>query len=273
MYLQHMKPIKKVIESVCIAITERLEYLETQCKRNILHQKNENSPTEMPVDDFVISPIKQYVHTNGSKDNVLEKLTRALQDTSVYEPLEMKKYIITNRQNFHKILRHVKDKGLPMLLANHEIYHFNLLSKGCHEAVHFIWKQPREDKQSPEQLRLVEELKQGTAKYDTRQDKREIKERLKKIGFIKPHKAEFLIRDLLRGVSKDLNKCQREILQRLNTFISTGEDIIVDLMRNNGKVPKFDEFWSIVSSFIEGKTDEDDTVLQTMKGVLLLTWL
>ena len=47
----------------------------------------------MPLDDFVISPIKQYVHTNENKDNnVLEKLTRALQDTSVYEPLEMKKY-------------------------------------------------------------------------------------------------------------------------------------------------------------------------------------
>ena len=104
---------------------------------------------------------------------------------------------------------------------------------------------------------LVDELKQGTAKYYTRQDKREIKERLKKIGVIKPHKAEFLIRDLLGDVSKDLNKCQHEILQRLNTFISTGEDIIVDLWCNNGKVPKFDEFWSIVSSFIEDKTAED----------------
>ena len=145
-----------------------------------------------------------------------------------------------------------------MLIANHEIYHFNLPSKGCREAVRFTWKHPREDKESPEQLRLVDELKQGTAKYDTRQDKREIKERLKKIGVIKPHKVEFLIRDLLGDVSKDLNKCQREILQRLSTFISTGEDIIVDIRRNNGKVPKFDEFWSIVSSFIEDKTAEDD---------------
>ena len=39
MYLQHMKPIKNVVESVCIAITEYLEYLETQCKRNTLYQK------------------------------------------------------------------------------------------------------------------------------------------------------------------------------------------------------------------------------------------
>ena len=99
------------IESVCIAITEYLEYLETQCKRNTRYQKNENSPTEMPLDDFVISPIKQYVHTNESKVNALEKLMRALQDTSVYKPLEMKKYIITNCQNFHNILCHVKDKG------------------------------------------------------------------------------------------------------------------------------------------------------------------
>ena len=129
-----------------------------------------------------------------------------------------------------------------MLLANHEIYHFNLPSKGSHEALHFIWKQPREDKQSPEQLRLVDELKQGTAKYYTRQDKGEIKERLKKVGVIKPHKGEFLIRDLLGEVSKDLNKCQRGILQRLNTFISTGEDIIVDLRLNNGKVPSLMNF-------------------------------
>ena len=64
-------------------------------------------------------PFKQCVYTNQSKDNVLEKLTWALKDTSVYEPLEMKKYIkATNHQNFQKILCHNKDKGLPMLLTN-----------------------------------------------------------------------------------------------------------------------------------------------------------
>ena len=39
MYLQHMKPIKNVIASVCITITEYLEYLETQCKRNTVSKK------------------------------------------------------------------------------------------------------------------------------------------------------------------------------------------------------------------------------------------
>ena len=32
----------------------------------------------------------------------------------------------------------------------------------------------------------------------------------------------------------------------------------MDLRQNNGKIPKFDEFWSIVSSFVEEKTAEND---------------
>ena len=84
-----MKPIKNAIESVCIAITYYMEYLETQCERNTKHQKNENSPNKLPLDDFVISPIKKYVHTNESKDNLLEALSCPLKDTSVYELFEM----------------------------------------------------------------------------------------------------------------------------------------------------------------------------------------
>ena len=131
-----------------------MKYLETQCKRNTKHQKNENSSNKLSLDDFVISPYKLQVRINMC----IEKDTMCIKR---YETLEMKRYIkTTNHQNFHKILHHIKEEGLPMLLANHDIYHFNLPSKGCHEAVHFIWKQKMEDKQSPEQLRLVDELKE-----------------------------------------------------------------------------------------------------------------
>ena len=47
-------------------------------------------------------------------------------------------------------------------------------------------------------------------------------------------------------------------MDRLNHFITTGNDIIIDLRKNNGRCPKFDEFWEVVAAFIEEKTAVND---------------
>ena len=51
---------------------------------------------------------------------------------------------------------------------------------------------------------------------------------------------------------------QKEILNRLNAYVSTGEDIAVDLRQNNGAIPKYEDFWKIVAEYIEDKTAVDD---------------
>ena len=47
-------------------------------------------------------------------------------------------------------------------------------------------------------------------------------------------------------------------MERLNHFITTGSDIIIDLRKNNRRCPKFDEFWEVVAAFIEEKTAVND---------------
>ena len=38
---------------------------------------------------------------------------------------------------------------------------------------------------------------------------------------------------------------QSNIFHRLNIAIESGEDIVVNLRRNNGRKPKFEEFWQV----------------------------
>ena len=47
-------------------------------------------------------------------------------------------------------------------------------------------------------------------------------------------------------------------MERLNIAVAVGEEIIVDLRCNNGRKPKFDEFWDIVADHISDKTAIND---------------
>ena len=46
---------------------------------------------------------------------------------------------------------------------------------------------------------------------------------------------------------------KRNILNHLEAYTSTGNDISVDLRENNGVIPKYDDFWKIVAAHIEEK--------------------
>ena len=47
-------------------------------------------------------------------------------------------------------------------------------------------------------------------------------------------------------------------MSRFDRYVRLGEDILCDLRENNGLVPKFDEFWDNVSTFIDDKTAVDN---------------
>ena len=73
--------------------------------------------------------------------------------------------------------------------------------------------------------------------------KKEVKGKLLKLGIVKPHEPEFVIKDLqvinLHLMMNPKDKC---FLERLNTVAACGEDIVIDLRKNNGMKPKFEEF-------------------------------
>ena len=76
--------------------------------------------------------------------------------------------------------------------------------------------------------------------------RKEIQFKLKQLEVVKTHVAIFIIKDLLGEQAACSSQNEKEILERLNTAISCGEDTIVDLRKNNGATPKFDEFWEVI---------------------------
>ena len=50
------------------------------------------------------------------------------------------------------------------------------------------------------------------------------------------------MKDLLEDESASSDEYQKNVLDRLHIAIESGEDIVVDLRRNNGRKPKFQEF-------------------------------
>ena len=71
---------------------------------------------------------------------------------------------------------------------------------------------------------------------------KEIQHRLKRLGLVKSHQAVFVMKDLLGDDSANNLYNQCAVLHSLDIAVSCGEDIIVDLRKNNGSKPKFETF-------------------------------
>ena len=141
-------------------------------------------------------------------------------------------------------MRDVRNVGFPML--DKDVFHFRLPSQGPHPAIHFVWKGNGEDENiEQENNRIIVNLRQKRKVYYSRASRKIVKEALHRIGVSKPHKAEYIIRNLLGDASAPTNESQTNILERLNRYVELGEDIICDLRENNGAIPKYDDFWDI----------------------------
>ena len=129
-------------------------------------------------------------------------------------------------------MKSVRNIRFPKIDNGYKIYHFRLPSQGPRPAVNFIWKGKKDDHISEEEnTKIVVSLCGKQKLFYSRASKRTVKETLHRIGTTKPHRSvcEF-----------------------------GREEVIGDLRENNGRVPKFDEFWDIVAEYIENKTAIDD---------------
>ena len=145
---------------------------------------------------------------------------------------------------------------------------FPVISSYGNLAVHFIWKaDPNDINVDGENTKLVVSLRGEQKTFYSRASWKIIKKMLHRIGAVKSYKAEFIIRTLLGDASAPVNETENvyildetvnAIVSRFDRYVRLGEDILCDLRENNGLVPKFDEFWDIVSTFIDDKTAVDD---------------
>ena len=141
-------------------------------------------------------------------------------------------------------INHMNEKGLPFILKGYSVSYYRLPSGDSHSAIHFLWKRSTNDNlDCPEQLKLIHELKNESKTYYSRAMKAEIKNKIIKLGIVKPCQANFLIKDLFGYQSAASDDSQSNIFHRSNIPIESGEDIVVGFRHNNGLKPKFEEFW------------------------------
>ena len=225
-----------------------VNYLEKQIK-SVKEQQKNTTPPESPIENFTIKKLKFKNSSNDVWNERFLNLKNILTETDFFVPIELRNFLkkSNSRQSFSNTINTLFQEGFPYNLPNCNLFHFKLPSQGPYEAVHFIWKQPNtECDNTPEQLKLVDSLKSSCKTFYTRAMRKEIQFKLKQLGVVKPHVAIFIIKDLLGDQAACSSQNEKEILERLNTAISCGEDIIVDLRKNNGATPKFDEFWEVI---------------------------
>ena len=120
----------------------------------------------------------------------------------------------------------MKEKGFPYILSDFDIYHYSIPSKGPREAAHFLWKQSKHDiDATPEQRKLISSIHDQEKWFYSRNTRREVKNKLLRLGVFSPRNAEFLLRDLLGDQSAPTNTSEKESLIRLDTYVNAGEDI------------------------------------------------
>ena len=133
------------------------------------------------------------------------------------------------------IIKHMIERGLPFQLKEYSISYYKLPSAGSHSAVHFLWKKSINDSADcPEQLKTIHDLKNKSKTYYSRM-KHKVRKKILRLGIIKPCQANFIIKDLLGDESAASNECQKNVFNCLHIAIESGEDIVVDLHRNNGE--------------------------------------
>ena len=69
---------------------------------------------------------------------------------------------------------------------------------------------------------------------------------------VRPHIAEFLIEDIYGDASMPNDSNQRNILNRIEAYTPTGDDISVDLQENSGIIQVWC-FWKIVAAHSKKK--------------------
>ena len=96
-----------------------------------------------------------------------------------------------------------------------------------------------------EQLKTIHDLKNKSKKNYSSTMKHEVRKKILRVDIIKPCQANFIMKDSLEDESASSDEYQKNVLDRLHKAIESGEDIVVDLRRNNGRKPKFQEFWQV----------------------------
>ena len=257
MSVQRMSGLKSIITEICEKVQLYIDYLKTQSVRNEI-VRNKCEPEEPKIDEFCSLRLKVNVSANDFVHGTFRKLNDALVETGMYTAVVINDHLDgTNRHLFNKNIQKLKIEGFPFH-SEGDVHMYTLPSTGPHHAIHFIWKQPIGSGNDAESNKLVCGLREKKKNIYTRLTRKFLKEALKKIGVTKGHNANYIIKDLLGDEAALKDESDEKSLEKVRSLVELAEDVVCDLRINNGRPPKFDEFWDIVDGFLNDKTAVDD---------------
>ena len=258
MFSSHMKPIADIISSVVDGVCRFSEYMQAQNIRVSEHHTGEEKG-KSTIDEYSVKKLKQTWDERKQFSSQRASLKTSLEAADVYVPIVISDIVKMERKSTYKLTQSIREEGFPKISGSYEVYYFRLPSHGPNPSVNFIWKGKTDDIEfEAENSKIVVSLHENQKRYYSRATQKSVRNTLHRIGITKPQRAEYLLRTLLGDASAPNDQNQKGILERLNRYVSLGEDIICDLRQNNGRIPKYGSFWEIVDEFIQDKTAIDD---------------
>ena len=198
-----MKRLKANIEKTLQAVTNYVDYLETQRYQNETAHKKDHVNQEESIENFIVSDLKIYLGDDTWAQRFRPTLN-ALNKSEFYTPINLNNLLeYSSAQQIYAYVKHIKEKGFPFP-CKFKIKHFHLASAGPHPAVHILWKQPIEDaNNNPKELQLIAKIRQKSKLFIRKSSRRDIKSKLLCLGVSKPSTAEYLMREILGDSSAE----------------------------------------------------------------------
>ena len=242
----HMTLLRNILKGICNSLDKYVDYLKKQA---IELSKNHQTAVlpKSKIEDFRIIKLKYHLYDDSAWEDRFLNLKNILSGTEFYVPVEtnMHAFKDSGRRDVCHAIEILIKKGFPYQFPKSSTYYFKLQSQGPHKVVHILWKQFQIEDSTPQQRKLVDEIRNSSKSFYSRAMWKEIQHKLKRLGLVKAHQLVFVIKDLLGDDSANNSENQCAVLHRLDIAVSCGEDIIVDLRKNNGSKPKFEKFWEV----------------------------
>ena len=176
------------------SVLKYVNYLDKQAKLVSQNNKTQEFP-ESKIEDFTVIEIPFHLFEESIWEDRFLSLKNILCETDYYVPIGVNEFVDhSDKHEFNYAIESLKQKGFHFHLENSDLFYFKLPSQGCHKAAHFLWKQPKNENSTPQQLQLIEQLCSCNKTPYTRAMRREIQGKLEYLCVVKAHHAIFVIR-------------------------------------------------------------------------------
>ena len=183
----HMTLLRNIVKGICDSLNKYVDYLKKQATEVSKNHKTA-VPPESNIEDFTIIKLKYHSYDNSAWEDRFLNLQNILSDTNFYVSLEINMQVFkdSGRQDVRHAIKTLIKKVFNQFPKS-SIYYFKLPSQGPHKAVNIFWKQPQNEDSTPQQMKLVEELRNNSKSFYSRAMRKEIQHKLKCLRLVKAH--------------------------------------------------------------------------------------